>query len=653
MTDAVIHRLAGKLWKCAFDDQLFDSVIGMGSHLIEFHGYRLCEKQQVLREAADQASEKPVRLSVCIYCQQGGRYFAIPRFPDWQADDGIIAHIDQNHLLPSGRPAPHSFLTPHSAEEIDKFMEWQRWKDEYRCLECSERFDDLESCGWHWTEEHVKHAKPEDVHRVLQTDPEQLYERFGDHFAWALVEAEAEEARSRTPNETPDDGYLIHHMPNVPRVRSRPGEFIVYVEGMLRRIREDVYEDLTPGERDDGDELVEEEWIDGRQRVAKIELRFCNIVDGYIPRVGDVKKILPNPNRSPRVPIVQMAWQNDPKDYFPCKVTKRAIYNLDGRLKNMFGLHAGVHLYVTQVGPLRYQLSVRDQQDCVRNCKILKSDGKGGYRVVFEDKEIKWETGIDVFRHQITFEEMESLHAEARHTNLSVRDAVQKVMKRDAATHALSVREVWDIVFSFRTCSLMGVWAQFRREHTCYRKIETGIDAGKYIFDPSGKFPDVRLSPRTTQEAQSALEHDEARRANTSLRIVVHWSRILGNPCRDDELKDGSAGSVQARLLGSLLSKFPEYTARMTQENVSRFPLSSTPETCFRSSVGDRTYAKRKELVPGTQPQLFLCTHGSTTEKRRDILSLIERLGFPRGSVEVFIVPRMTKKEAFFARLGL
>ena len=146
--------------------------------------------------------------------------------------------------------------------------------------------------------------------------------------------------------------------------------------------------------------------------------------------------------------------------------------------------------------------------------------------------------------------------------------------------------------------------------------------------------------------------HDGIGKADsTSLRIVVRWSQILGEPCNDEEFKDGSAGAVQARFLGNLLKKFPHYTARLTREKVSRFPLSTTPETSFRNSQRGSAYGKKP--VPGTQPQLFLCTQGTTTEKRRDTLGLIERLGLPRGSVEVFIVPRMTKKEAFFASLGL
>jgi hypothetical protein len=86
---------------------------------------------------------------------------------------------------------------------------------------------------------------------------------------------------------------------------------------------------------------------------------------------------------------------------------------MDGRLKKMFGLHSGVRLYITRVGQRRYQLSALRKPHTVPKCKFFVSNGTGGWHVEFRDELVEWETGDDVFRHQITFEEMEALHAEA------------------------------------------------------------------------------------------------------------------------------------------------------------------------------------------------------------------------------------------------
>ena len=635
MTDAVINRLAQRLLKCPFDDELFDSVAGLELHLFEGHGDKMCEKRRVPRPVSEERAERPIRLNICRYCQDEGRYFAIPHFIDQAATDDIIAHIEEHHRPASGHPPFNSFRNTDNADEIDRFMAEQRLKDEFVCLspECGERCDDVASMVGHWLSEHVENPTPEDVRRALEADPQGFCDRFADEIEAAFDEIQAEEVRSRRTQYAADDGYRIRHMPPVPRIRSRPGEFIVYVEGRLTRLPDDAVKDIIESEGGDGSEMTGGDWADGRQQVAKLELRFCNIVDGYIPLVEEVRRILPSIEESA---IIQVSWQDKPDAYFPCKVSteKHAVYNLDGKLKRMFGLHSGAWLYITRVGPLRYQLSVRKAPHWVRNCKIFKGDGKGGWQIEFRDEWVEWETGDDVFRHQITFEEMEALHAEARHTNLSVREAVHKVMKRDAATQPLSVRAVWDIVFPFRTCSLAAVWAQFRPEHECYRRVE----AGTYIFDPSGAFPEVRIRPRTGRIEQATIEHDGIGRADsTRLRIVVHWSRIFKEPCPDEEFKADSSGVLYARFLGSLLARRPEITERLTRENVSRFPLSSAPETCFKNSQNNRPYPKRP--VPGTQPQLYLCTQGGTYEMRHHILSLAERLHFPQGSVEVAITP--------------
>lgn len=427
-------------------------------------------------------------------------------------------------------------------------------------------------------------------------------------------------------------------MPSVPRVRSRPGEFIVYIEQALRRIREDELQEYLESQGLDGDQLTGGDWADGQRGAPiAIQLRFCNIVDGFIPLVKEVRRILPPLEEGA---IVETAWQDDPKDYFPCKVSKgkRAIYNPNGRLRRMFGLHSGVRLYFTRVGPLRYQLSVREDRHWVRNCKIFKSDGRGGWLVEFQDQQVEWETSDDVFRHQITFDEMEALHAEARRTNLSVRDAVHQVMDRYAVTQPLGVRDVYEVVFPIRTCSLGAVWAQFRPEHECYAPVVPAL----YSFNPNGAFPEVRILPPRGRNERVLVERVGVDRAPASrLRIVVHWSRVFGELCPDQVFAGRNGGENQARFIGSLISQFPHLAERLKVMPVSRaHPLSDNPKRDFVNQTTQEVFPHR--LVPDTQ--LYLFTNTSNEEKRNDILNLVERLGID-GSVEVTIIPGVSMAE--------
>jgi hypothetical protein len=152
-------------------------------------------------------------------------------------------------------------------------------------------------------------------------------------------------------------------------------------------------------------------------------------------------------------------------------------------------LPSGVLLYVTRVGQRRYRFGVHRKSHTVPNCKFFVQDGAGGWNVEIRDSQVEWETGDDVFRHQLTFQEMDALHAEAQRTNLSVRDAVHQVMERCAQNLPMHIREVYDIVFlRMRTCSLAAVWAQFRPEHECYVRVAPC----RYGFNPAGRFPEVR-----------------------------------------------------------------------------------------------------------------------------------------------------------------
>src|SRR5205823_3656168 len=120
---------------------------------------------------------------------------------------------------------------------------------------------------------------------ALETDPY----RFRTSLAECLGELAEGELRRRLSVREADDGYQIHHAPGVPHVRSRPNESVIYIE------REAV--SLLDSEID---ELFRYEGLDGlddgplnRHETARVELRFCNIEDGYIPLVKEVRSVLP------------------------------------------------------------------------------------------------------------------------------------------------------------------------------------------------------------------------------------------------------------------------------------------------------------------------------------------------------------------------
>lgn len=637
MSDEVINRLAQRLLKCPFDPELFESLLALETHLSESHGAQICHRERVPRRAQLEDTERPTRLTICGHCCE----FMVPHTVGRNPTDELVKHIAEKHPDPSGIPPRVTFLVTSDPEKIDHFMVERTFQDEYCCRHpaCAGRFEDSDSVATHWADQHCDHPTAEEVQGALAADPG----RFSVQLAEIFSEIELESVCERHSYQEPDDGYRIRHMPCVPRVRSRPSEFIVYVEGELSRLPDDELLDMDiDGFAPDDADLLGGVWADGRTQCASLELRFCNIVDGYIPLVKEVCGILPPLTADQTIAV---SWHNDQGPPFPCKVnrSKRAIYNLQGRLKKMFGLHSGVRLYITRIGPLRYELRARRQPHIVPNCKIFVSDGAGGWHVEFRNEMVEWETGGDVFRHQITFEEMDALHAEARRTNLSVRDAVHLVMRKNAHTQPWHVRDVYEAVFPFRTCSLAAVWAQFRPEHECYVRVAPS----RYQFDASRPFPAVRVTaplPRTQPDAISAhgrLGHS----APSRLRILVHWSQILGEPCcPEQEFRGWNAGVTQARFLGSLIHVFPQLATIFTRNKVSRHALSGDPRRDFVNQETGKVYPHQP--VPGTN--LYVSTNTSNDEKRDDILSLADGLRhaglrFPVGSVEVFVTPGLSR----------
>jgi hypothetical protein len=276
------------------------------------------------------------------------------------------------------------------------------------------------------------------------------------------------------------------------------------------------------------------------------------------------------------------------------------------------------------------------QPHAVRDRKFFVPDEREGWRVEVRNATVEWETGNEVFRHQLTFEQMEALHAEARRTNLSVRDAVYKVMEQLGHLDRVHVRnDVYEAVFlPLRTCSLASVWAQFRPEHECYVKVSPGW----YSFDPSKPFPMVRLMPRLEVEQVA----DRTRRGHDSkIRIVVDWSvlnaQLANKNLPEKEFISDKSGETLANFLASLIHVFGEPMAeRLMHIPVSRgHPLSRSPTVDFLNPEQGMPYPYKP--VSGTD--LYVFTNTSNTEKRDDIRKLVTELGFPAESVNVSIIP--------------
>lgn len=448
----------------------------------------------------------------------------------------IPAHIKESHPNPSGAPTQVSLSWSTDPELINQFMRDQALEEVFACngVGCSEVFANEDSVATHWVEQHCDHPTVDEVRAALTVDDP---ERFSGLLAEILSEIEAGGVGPGPSFPEPDDGYRIRHLPSVPRVRSRPSEFIVYIEKQLVRLREDDFEDLLEYEGYDfeADEAPAGNWVEGQQQTAQLELRFCNIVDGYIPLVKSIRRILP-PLADGET--VEVSWQSDPDIWFSCKVSKskRAIYSLEGRLRKVFaGLPSGVRLYVTRVGQRRYRFGVHRESHTVPNCKFFVQDGSGRWNIEIHDSQVEWETGDDVLRHQLTFQKMEALHAEARRTNLSVRDAVHQVMEQCAQILPMHIREVYDIVFlRMRTCSLAAVWAQFRPDHECYAR----VGPCRYRFNPTGRFPEVRYVQAVAPLTDEPLLPSRSEIQEPLLRAIIRLggSIVFSEQGRDLEM---------------------------------------------------------------------------------------------------------------------
>lgn len=623
-SERILKRLAKRLLRCPFDEEVFDSKAALKEHLEGAHSDEICGEKLIPKQDGLREIEPPTRLTFCGHCLN----FVVPNGPCRNATTEVDRHIRAEHPNPSG-PRELKIRVTSDPDLIAQFIEADKFTRVFECSElgCSAISRTKLDAAEHWVETHCFCPSVEDVRKLMEADPE----RFG-----ALLEecfkAELEQERTDRLCQRESDAYPVRHYPNVPRIRSRPSEYIVYVDGEKATVNREDYDEMLAivGTDAENEDAPRDTWT---RQTIHLDLRFCNIEDGYVPLTRDVKSLLPKDWDGK---IIQVSWQDDPT-LFDCVVnaSKRAIYNADGKLKQLFaGLPSGVRLYITRAGESQYEFCLQAKRHTVPNCKVFTLTNTNQWKVETRDLELEWETGDSVFRHQSTFNEMPALYQEAQQTALSVRDAVYEYMRETARERAVSIKEVHEFVFwRKRTCSPAAVWSQFRKEHECY--VREG--PGRYRFDDSKPLPRVRVLPPTAGIEPNAERVVTGERApDSGITIEIRWSVILNQPCPNQMIKFRDVGKTQAEFLRSLISVFGNehpLTQRLLNLVMNRrFRLSRNPADFV--SLDGRTQYGSKEII-GTG--LHLCTHGSTDEKAKTIRRIVRELGLPNGSVEVTV----------------
>ncbi len=625
MSERILRRIAKRLLRCPFDEELFDSEEALSEHLLAHHSPDICRKQRMPKQDALGDIDRPTKLTFCGHCLG----HMVPDALGRNALSEIARHIREAHPNPNGEARTTMTFSSDPAL-IDRFIENQVSPEVCICREpgCGELFNSEANVTAHWADKHCYPPTIEGVRRLLEVEPE----RFGVLLEECL-KAEQDQERARVRQQPVADSCIIRRYPNVPRIRSRPSEYIVYVEGERACVRQEDFDEMLAIEGIDAEnaEPSNEPWT---PQTVQLELRFCNIEGGFVPLVGELKRILPP---LPDGGTIEVSWQDEP-GFFHCSVStsERAIYSSDGKLKQAFeGLPSGVMLYIKRAAPLRYEFRLISKVHTVRGCKVFVPMGENRWRVETQNLELQWETGEAVFRHQSTFDEMPALHQEARQTGLSVRDAVHEYMREKAKDEAVSIKEVYEFVFWWmRTCSRAAVWSQFRKEHECYVRVGPGL----YRFDESKPFPQVRVVHTVTTDPRQPTEHVVigGRAPNTGIWILIRWSVILNQPCPNQFVQGGDVGETQAQFLGGIFSAFGpdhEVSRRLRGLRMNRnFPLSRNPAD-FMSQDGRTQYPYKQ--VPGTE--LYLCTQGTTPERAETIRRIVRELGFSARSVVVTI----------------
>lgn len=526
MNDTLYRRLAEKLVKCPFCGRIFESLHSFRIHLCQCHATDICRAHQSLRADPEiENIDTPTRLFFCAHCLD----FVVADTEIPHPVRAIEQHIREAHPNPYGA-IQLSFCISTDPTRIAIHMHGRRVRRDYQCTAagCLKIYASVSHVSEHWIDEHfcsgANPVTPEEALAALEKEPE----RFRPLVAQCLEEMAADEARALLAWREPDDGYVIHHSPCVPRVRSNPTAYYVYVERECVSMHQRELEELLEAEALDDQAEQTADWQPDRQTTVHIDLTFCNILDGFIPLVKAVRGILP-PVKDGE--LIDVQWGDDTNNSFPCKVSrsKRAIYNTNGKLKQCFReFPSGTRLHITRIHQRRYRLSVRPYQHLVRNCKVFVPDGANGWSVVIRDEVVPWETGDHVFRSQLPYEQMDALHAEARRTNLSVRDAVYKVMSWIARSEAVHVKQIYDVVFlGMRTCSLAAVWAQFRPEHECYVREARGC----YRFDPTKPLPQVVVRP-PQPPSEERHKRGDLWRASTWETAILKCIQALGGEAK-------------------------------------------------------------------------------------------------------------------------
>ena len=283
MSEIVIERLARRLLKCPFDQELFDSAksaLSLRVHLCEAHGAEICRSHRIVRRQASDPADRPRRLYCCLDCD-----FAVPEGGDGNPQTGMYNHIRAEHPNPRG-PVQFRFRTTEDETVIDNFVNELESFEVSICARCDQIFADDATVAEHWIEKHYEEVVTvEEANKALESDPE----RFGSTLIECLAQVAEEEVLQRLTIREPDDGYEIRHSPSVPRVRSAPSESIVYIKGEAVTLLDREVEELF---RYEGLDLGDEVSM-GQTQAVPVELRFCNIKDGYIPLVKNIRSILP------------------------------------------------------------------------------------------------------------------------------------------------------------------------------------------------------------------------------------------------------------------------------------------------------------------------------------------------------------------------
>jgi hypothetical protein len=119
------------------------------------------------------------------------------------------------------------------------------------------------------------------------------------------------------------------------------------------------------------------------------------------------------------------------------------------------------------------------------------------------------------------------------------------------------------------------------------------------------------------------------------LRIRSHWASV-GKAEPEEEICGADASETVLRFVERLIRVLGEgITEELTRHKVLRYPLAGHPDVAFLNPRTGRAYSHR--LVAGT-PGLYLCTISSTTEKRDRLRTLMQKLQFPEGSVDIEVV---------------